>query len=276
MLGKLVKAIAQCKLRAADSLDGDIQDQEKYVKNMTKLGKEQPSVRTKQILELVSFLTHEFKTPLTSIRASAGLLAEELALAPDDPKTRLINNILISTHNLEARASELLELAQLEAEGFQLEYGLIDIGTIVYNVVDQLSPVVSSRDQSLTLDLGPQFPQIMADHLRIEQILLNLLSNATKFTPRGGNISLKVNRQNNHITIEVQDSGPTIPPEEQHKVFLPYYRLKIDKEHAPGIGLGLSLCKHLTELHGGKIWVESKQSEGNIFCLLLPLEKPIN
>jgi len=242
------------------------------MQNVDNLQKEQPSARARQTLELVSFLTHELKTPLTSIITSAGLLAEELALSPEDPKTKLISNILASAHNLEARASELLDLAKLEAEGFHLELEPTEINTIVYNVVDQLSPIVRSRRQSLALNLAPNLPKVMADSLRIEQILTNILSNATKFTPQGGSISISVNQHNGYIVIGVQDSGPSIPVEEQYKVFQPYYRLKgEEKEYIPGAGLGLALCKHLVELHGGRIWVESEQGKRNTFAFTLPV-----
>jgi len=239
---------------------------------LNNLQKEQAPARSKQTLELVSFLTHELKTPLTAIITSAGLLAEELALSPDDPKTKLLSNILASAHNLEGRTSELLELAKLEAEGFRLELESTDISPIVYDVVEQLSSIVRSRKQSLTLALAPNLPKIMGDALRIEQILANLLSNATKFTPQGGSISLSVNQHNGYIVVEVQDSGPSIPVEEQHRVFQPYYRLKgEEKEYIPGAGLGLALCKHLVELHGGRIWVESEQGKRNTFVFTLPV-----
>jgi len=240
--------------------------------NVNNLQREQSPVRARQTLELISFLTHELKSPLTSIITSAGLLAEELALSPDDPKTKLISNILASAYNLEARASELLDLAKLEAEGFHLELEPTEINAIVYDVVDQLSPIVSSRGQSLTLNLPPRLPNIIADSLRIEQVLVNLLSNAAKFTPQGGSISVSADEQNGYIVIEVQDSGPSIPLEEQHKVFQPYYRLKTaNREHIPGVGLGLALCKHLVELHGGRIWIESEQGKGNTFAFSLPV-----
>lgn len=240
--------------------------------NKDNLRREQSPAGAKQTLELISFLTHELKSPLTSIIASAGLLAEELALSLDDPKTKLIGNILTSAHNLEARASELLDLAKLEAEGFQLELEPTDINDVVYHAVDQLSATVRSRGQSLTLNLAPHLPKIIADFLRIEQVVVNLLSNAAKFTPQNSSISLSADQGNGCIVIEVQDSGPSIPLEEQHKVFQPYYRLKdANKEHIAGVGLGLALCKHLVELHGGRIWVESEQGKGNTFAFSLPI-----
>ena len=244
------------------------------MRNTTGTQREQPTTRAKQTLELVSFLTHELGTPLTSIITSAGLLAEELSLSPDDPKTKLISNILASAHNLDARASELLDMVKLEAEGFYLELNLMDLNVAIYNVIDQISPIVHSHKQSLTLNLAPDLPKIIADSLRIEQILTNLLSNATKFTPPGGSISLSASQQNDYIVVKVHDSGHSIPLEERGKVFQSYYRLKSDSaKHIPGAGLGLALCKHLIELHGGRIWLESEETQGNTFAISLPVRE---
>ena len=242
------------------------------MKNMNNLIKEPPSTRARQTIELISFLTHEFKTPLTSIIASAGLLAEELALPPDDPKTKLVTNILTSAYNLETRASELLNLAKLEAQGFHLEMEPADVNAVIYNAIDQLSSIISSRHQSLTINLAPDVPHAMADSLRLEQILLNLLSNASKFSPENSSISLSANRHDNYLVIEMKDSSTPIPLEECNKIFQPYYQFKPDKENTSGIGLGLALCKHLVELHGGQIWVEGNQDKGNTFSFTLPLE----
>ena len=233
--------------------------------------KEPFPIRAKQTLEIISFLTHEFKTPLTSIIASASLLVEELAISPDAPEAKLLSNILASAHNLEIKTSELLELTKLEATGFHLELEPTNINIIVRSAAEQISPLIRNRNQSLTLKLDPQIPEIVADSLRVEQILINLLSSASKFTQDGGSISLTVYKIDDYIVVEIQDSGPGILPEEQDKLFQPYYRLKDDKEHIPGAGLGLALCKHLVELHDGEIWVESGQGKGSTFAFSLPL-----
>lgn len=241
------------------------------IRNTANLEIEQPQARIRQALEFISFLTHEFKTPLSSIITSAGLLAEEMAVSADDPKARLIGNILAASHNLEDRASELLELARLEAEGFDLELEPMDINAVVHKAVEQLSPIIHSRGQSLTLQLAPHIPRIAADSLRVEQILLNLLSNATKFSPQGSDIFLTTHENNSYLLIEVQNSGQCIPLEEQSKLFQPYYRIKSNKEHVSGVGLGLALCKHLVELHGGKIWLRSEPGKNTTFAFSLPI-----
>ena len=240
--------------------------------NQTSLKRERSPNSAKQTLELIPFLTYELKSRLTSITASVSLLAEELALSLDDPKTKLIGNILTSSQYLEARASELSGLARLQVDSLCLELEKVDTDTIIYRVVDQLLPIVRSRDQSLTFNLTPNLPNTIGDPLRIQQILHNILSNATKLTPDGGSISISTHRQGEYIAIEIKDGSPCIPLEDQHEVFRPYYRTKGAKDKPINeIGLGLALCKHLVELHGGSIWVESKENEGNTFAFTLPL-----
>lgn len=159
-------------------------------------------------------------------------------------------------------------------EGFYLELEPTDLDIIAHKVVAQVLPIVHSRDQSLTLNVTPHLPEITADSLMIEQILLHLLSNAAKFTQDGGSISFSASRNSRFIVIEVGYNGSSISPEDHQAVFQPYYRLMGDKEKdAPGVGLGLALCKHLVELHGGRMWVKSEQGKGNTFAFTLPLAK---
>lgn len=242
------------------------------MENQASLQRNQLPSDAKQTLELVAFLAHEFRNQLNSITTSASLLAEELTLQHDDSKTDLISNILTSSHYLEARTLELLSLVKLQVEGFHLELELTDINTIIYRVVDQLLPTVRSRNQSLALNLIPHPAKIIADPLRVEQVLHNLISNATKLTPNGGNISVSSDKQAGCMVIKIQDSSPCILPEEQCDLFQPYYRLKGAKDkQISRIGLGLALCRHLVELHNGRIWVENKESNGNTFAFTLPL-----
>lgn len=226
----------------------------------------------KQTLELVSFLTYEFKTQLNSIINSASLLGEELALFHNDTKSKLIGNILTSSHYLDARALEILDLVKLHVEGFDLELEKTDINTIIYRVADRLLPNTHSRRQSLNMNLMPNPPKIIADRLRIEQVLHNLLSNASKCTPAGSSLFVSTGKQVGYIVITIQDSGPCITREEQRELFQPYYRLRYDKDsQVTRTGLGLTLCKRLIELHGGRIWLESKENHGNAFVFTLPL-----
>jgi len=242
------------------------------MKNQATIQRKQTVNSAKQTLELIGFLAYEFKSQLTSINKSASLLAENLANSNNDFATKLIGNIIASHRYLEARTSELLALVKLQVDGFQLELELTDIDTIVHRVVDQLSPIISNREQSLTLNTTPNTKKVMADSLRIEQVLHNLLSNASKSTPIGGSISISTDKQAGYIFIKIQDVSPCIPCLEQRELFQPYCHLTGDKDtQIPGIGLGMALCKHLVELHGGRIWVENEEKNGNTFALTLPL-----
>ncbi len=242
------------------------------MKNQATIQREQLPSSAKQTLELIAFLTYDFKSQLTSINSSVSLLAERLANSHNDFETKLIGNILASHHYLEARTSELLALVKLQVDGCHLEFELTDIDAIVHRVIEQLSPIISNREQSLTLNLTPNTRKIIADSLRIEQVLHNLLSNASKSTPTGGSISLSTAKQDGYMVIKIQDSSPCIPRIAQRELFQPYCRLTGDKDtQIPGTGFGLALCKHLVELHGGRIWVENEENNGNTFAFTLPL-----
>jgi len=104
-------------------------------------------------------------------------------------------------------------------------------------------------------------------------VLTNLLSNATKFTPKGGSIVLRARKRGSDLVIQVQDNGIGIPEEKQKRLFEPYYRAKLGKGERRGLGLGLTLCKRLVELHKGKIWVESQEGKGSTFSFSLPLAR---
>lgn len=104
-------------------------------------------------------------------------------------------------------------------------------------------------------------------------MLTNLLNNATKFTPKGGSIVLRARKRGSDLVIQVQDNGIGIPEEKQKRLFEPYYRAKLGKDERRGLGLGLTLCKRLVELHRGKIWVESEEGKGSTFSFSLPLAR---
>ena len=119
--------------------------------------------------------------------------------------------------------------------------------------------------------LPPSLPLVWADKERLRQVVLNLLINASKFTPEGGKITLKAKEKDTSLVMEIQDTGPGIPEEEQQRLFQPYHRQITDREHLSGLGLGLALCKYLVELHNGKIWVESQVGKGSTFGFSIPL-----
>ena len=227
--------------------------------------------KIKEKTEFTATLAHELKTPLTSIIAAAGLLSEEIGGEAQEPQRRLIQNILHSAHILEARLSELLDVAKAEVSRLQLQIQPLRIESLLQDVAWQIKPEIQRKAQHLSLDLPDSLPMVEADANRLEQVLLNLLTNASKFTAEGKNITLRAKKRNDNLIIEVQDSGIGISKENQVRLFQPYYRVESDRQRYPGLGLGLALAKQIVELHGGKIWVESELGKGSIFAISLPL-----
>ncbi len=126
--------------------------------------------------------------------------------------------------------------------------------------------------QTLELDLPPSLPTVCADEDRIREVMLNLLGNAFKFTPKAGKITLKACRVNGSLVVAVKDTGRGIVKEEHQRLFEPYYCPGSERERLNGLGLGLALSKMLMELHGGRIWVESQRGKGSTFSFSLPVE----
>ena len=166
-----------------------------------------------------------------------------------------------------------MDLARMRVKDFQLQLETLDIKPVLQEVVAQFSTIVQGKGQSVDLKLPSSLPVTKADRQRIEQILFNLLTNASKFTPSNGHIVVKARRDEANLVVEVQDSGPGITPEEVARLFKPYDRIEADRQRFPGLGLGLALSKHLVELHGGQIWVQSEVGKGSTFAFSLPLPK---
>jgi signal transduction histidine kinase len=220
-------------------------------------------------LRFVDTLSHELKTPLTSIIAAAGLLAEELETS-DQSHQKLIQTIIHNANTLETRLAELLDIVKTGSGKLQLQFEPVDMKSIVLGTCMQISPMLRGKRQKLNTDIPASVPIIHGDGQRLEQVLLNLLTNAAKFTPEGGNILVRLRQDGTGLVIDVKDDGIGIAREEQSRLFKPYSRLNSDRQHHPGLGLGLALAKQVVELHGGRIWVESEPGKGSTFSFSLP------
>ncbi len=228
--------------------------------------------QNKARLQFIANLAHELRTPLTPILGCAQLLAEQFHPEPGSPQDRLIRGIINSAEALESRVSDLLDLAQLEVGVFSLEMGRVDLRVVINDLALQYQPLVEGKGQTLVLDLPDRLPLVKGDRRRIVQVLMNLLENAVKFAPKGGSIIVRAMIRNRALAVEVHNTGVSLSPEEQQRLFRPYYRSEADRQRLPGSGLGLAVCKQLVEGHGGKLWVQSEPSRGVTFGFTLPLE----
>ena len=226
--------------------------------------------------EFLSAVSHDFRTPLSSLKTSVDLLREsdKVALGSDSAK-KLLANMGRSIERLEKLISDLMDISALRSAALKLNLDQVDPSSVVASATGVVSSLVHKKGQTLEVAMEPHLPALVADRHRLEQILVNLLSNAHKFSPRGASLSLAVRRDQDELVFEIKDTGPGIPKSEQERVFELFYRVPNEAtRRTTGSGIGLSLAKQLVELHGGRIWVKSKMGEGSSFSFSLPLEGP--
>jgi signal transduction histidine kinase len=221
-------------------------------------------------LRFIDTLSHELKTPLTSIIAAAGLLAEELETSGDRSHQKLIQTIIHNANTLETRLAELLDTVKSGSGRLQLQVEPVDMKSLILGTCLQITPMLRGKRQKLNTEMPDSLPIIHGDGPRLEQVMLNLITNAAKFTPEDGHILIRVRPENAGLVVDVQDDGIGIAREEMSRLFKPYSRLSSDRQRHPGLGLGLSLAKQVVELHGGRIWVESEPGKGSTFSFSLP------
>lgn len=219
--------------------------------------------------EFVANVSHELRTPLTSIRAMVETLEagaiEEPGMAMD-----FLRRIVGEVDRLNALVEDLLDFARLEAGRAPLRLERVSIGEVVRVGAERLRPQMERARLDLLFDIAEDLPEMDIDVGRIEQVMVNLLHNAIKFTPAGGQVIVRAVQRKNRVYIEVQDTGVGIPEEEQARLFERFY--KSDKaRRSEGTGLGLAIAKNIVQSHGGKIMVSSAPGEGSTFSFWLPL-----
>ncbi len=218
----------------------------------------------------INVLAHELRTPLTPLLASATLLKDILPSGKERPERELTNLIISGAETLATRLDELLDLARYTVGAFTINPQPLDIQAVLKKAAEQHRELVKEKKQSIVLDLPQGLPSVSGDRLRLEQVLTNLLSNATKFSPEGSSITIRARAKGSKVMIEVEDRGDGLSPEEQERIFQPYHRVEQDRQRFAGLGLGLAICKQIVEAHGGKIWVESRVGHGSKFTFTLP------
>ena len=243
---------------------------------------------TKRDEKKVDFLDaamHELKTPLTAIIVSAELLADELKPQKKSVLERLIQSIIRNAHSIDEKLSLLSETGGVLPDESRFHPESVAIGQVIQDVATQLYPKIQSKKQSLTLEVLDSLPPAKADRQYLEQILLTLAANASKFTAEEGKITVSARQDGENLVVEVSDTGVGIPAEEQQRIFQPYYQVnrgKASQTTHPGegrglsdSGIGLAIAKFLVELHGGKIWLKSKVGQGSSFFFSLPTVVPV-
>jgi two-component system sensor histidine kinase KdpD len=217
---------------------------------------------------LLSTVSHDLRTPLTAIAGAAGGLLEDNA--PLDPATRheLCQTIAEEAHHLNRLVNNLLDMTRLEAGAIQVHKEWQPLEEVVGAALTRLEAQLHARP--LTTHLPADLLLVPLDSVLIEQVLINLLDNAVKYTPPGSPIDLTAWATEDAVTIEVADRGPGLPPGEEQRIFDKFYR--VQRPSMPsGTGLGLTICRGLVEAHGGQMWAENRPGGGTVIRFTLPL-----
>jgi len=218
--------------------------------------------------DFISNISHELRTPLASLKALTETLQEG---ALDDPPAarRFLTRMETEVDALSLMVSELLELARIESGQVPLQLKTIRPIDLLLPAVERLRLQAERGGLDLETDCPVNLPLVLADQTRLEQVLVNLLHNAIKFTPAGGKITLRAWEQADKVIFSVQDTGQGISETDLPRIFERFY--KTDQARSGGgTGLGLSIARHLVEAHGGKLWAESIAGQGSTFFFSVP------
>lgn len=220
--------------------------------------------------DFVANVSHELRTPVTVIKGYAEtLLAGVLENDPERAR-RFIEIILTHSERLADLIGDLLTLSQLESGNLGLEKIKVNIERAVSHAAGLLEPKAASKEITINLSEVKNLPPVLADPARLEQVLINLLDNAIKYSPKGGSITVSGVDCGEMVKIRVRDTGIGIPPKDLPRIFERFYRVDTARSREEGgTGLGLSIVKHIVQLHGGSVSVENEQSKGSTFWFTL-------
>lgn len=229
--------------------------------------------------EFLSMVSHELRTPLTSIKGSLSLLTH-VSGSLDEQSCNMLDIARRNSEQLLTIVNDILDLAKMEAGKLEMDYHLIDLVELLQQTLQMNMAYIKQCgcDASLVLpngtDVSEQGIWVKVDPQRISQVVSNLLSNAAKFSSKGGQIELLVAIENSSVKVSVIDHGMGIPPEQQDLLFSKFRQIgKPSNQKLPGTGLGLNICKHIVEAHKGKIGFHSVPSEKTEFYFTLELAK---
>jgi PAS domain S-box-containing protein len=222
--------------------------------------------------EFISLVSHELRSPLTVITGAVNtVLTEGARLSPEETH-QLLQDAALEADWLSHLLGNLLELSRVQANRLLLHDEAVSVTRVIQDTIEEIKR--QSSMHQFILDIPKKLPTVYADRLRLERILYNLINNAVKYSPQGGEVRVFVKPEEEHLVIGISDQGIGISLSDQAKLFGPFQRLEDSGlEGVNGAGLGLLVCRRLVEAHGGRIWVESEPGRGSTFFFTLPLSR---
>jgi signal transduction histidine kinase len=230
--------------------------------------------------EFVSFVSHELKQPMTSMKGYTDLLLRGMAGELSSMQRDMLGTVRSNVERMDSLVSELLDISRIESGRIQLEFSNVSVEKMVESVVEGIRGQIGSKLQTLVVQVAPGLPPVRADRSRLAQVLTNLVSNAHKYTPEGGSITVRAGLwpsgdgggEQEFVVCSVADTGIGISSADQARLFTKFFRADHpDVRSVPGTGLGLAITKSLVELHGGELWVESDLGKGSTFSFTIPV-----
>ena len=228
--------------------------------------------------DFISMLSHEIRTPLTSIRESVNMVGEEVMGPITDRQRRFLEIAGSEIGRICDLLNHLMQASRLEPGALKLQFKPVDCVALVSSSIESLKPAAEAKDIDIHSHIPPETPEVLGDSQYLQQVFLNLMGNAIKFSDSGSKVWVKVGPGPDLIslTFSIIDNGPGILDEDQAKLFNKFYRAPSVRDHLDGVGLGLSITKNIVEAHNGTIWVESIVGQGSTFSFALPLASSAN
>lgn len=216
-------------------------------------------------------MSHELRTPLNSIIGFTGILLQGLVGPLNDEQKKQLGMVMNSARHLLALINDVLDISKIEAGELVLASEPFDVHQTIQQAVQTVTPIADKKGLQLIVEVSPEVGYIIGDRRRMEQILINLINNAIKFTDKG-NVRIRSEIVNNRLVSQVVDTGIGIQPGDVGKLFKPFRQLDTGlARRREGTGLGLAICDRLVNMMGGEIWVESQWGEGSTFTFTLPM-----
>jgi len=220
----------------------------------------------------IRLVTHELKAPISAISTYLDMLLTDYV--PQDKQHEVLERCQERAQEQIALISDLLEFGRLKELKSAGKASPIQVDLVLRSVLEQLEPQAAEKGLTISVDIDPGLPPVSIVADQAKSIWTNLISNAIKYTPAGGKITVWVKKQNSQIEAVVEDTGIGIPAEAMECLFSEFYRAPNAKElNIPGTGLGLAIVKQIVETAGGKIWAESEPGKGSRFAIVLPVSK---
>ncbi len=224
--------------------------------------------------EFLASMSHELRTPLNAIIGFSEVLLERMFGDLNERQEEYLGDIHASGKHLLALLNDVLDLSKVEAGQMVLEITAVDVPTLVHSTVGLVRERAERHGLTVSADCDDDMPPISADELRVRQVLLNLLTNAVKFTPSGGSVTVRAAEEGPDIAISVTDTGIGVPEADRERIFESFQQGDRIMSAQEGTGLGLTLSRRIVELHGGRIWLDSAEGRGSTVTFTVPADRP--